>query len=245
MIPVVYTMGKVASSSVYLAISAADLPVFHIHTLRGDRLRQMAQEWLGRGEFPPPHVSVSMAFRDSIFLDPEQCLYISLVRDPIARNLSAFFQILRYQKPEIRNCTDPDELFRHFIDTYPHNIPHGWFDWEFNEMLGIDVYADEFDTESRFTWNPEKRTVIFRTDCADEVKSRVLSDIIGRDILVRRSNDGGKKDYSRLYNGAKESAHYTSDFIRNAFSSRFACHFWTVQEREAMIDKWAGADQPE
>jgi hypothetical protein len=238
MIPVIYTMGKVASSAVYQAISEANLPCFHIHTLHMDALRKRASSWLERGEFPPPHISVSMAFRESLFTDPERCLYISLVRDPIARNLSAFFQTLRDRPPEIRDCTDPDELFQHFLNLYPHGIPHSWFNREFRDQLGVDVFEDDFDKEKKFTWLKAKRTVIFRVDCPDAVKSEVLSEILGKEILVQRSNEGDAKGYASLYKGVKGKARYSRDFIKVAFESRFSRHFWTTQEREAMIAKW-------
>jgi hypothetical protein len=238
MIPVVYTMGKVASSAVYRAVADARLPCFHIHTLAVESLQRTAKSRLEGGNFPPPHVSVSMGYREGLFTRPQRCLYISLVRDPIARNLSAFFETLHERPEEIRECTDPDELFQHFMNLYDHTIPLSWFDREFRDQLGVDVYAEGFDKQKKFKWLKAKRTVIFRTDCPDEVKGEVLSEILDREIVVRRGNDGDDKEYADLYKGVKGKARYSRDFVKTAFSSRFARHFWTVPERDAMIAKW-------
>src|SRR5690242_7639081 len=92
--PVVYTMGKVASSSVVDAIKRAGRPVYHIHSLRNDRLRKLAHFRLDRDEFPDPWVCEAMAWKERLFRRTDRCFYITLVREPIGRNVSGFFQNL-------------------------------------------------------------------------------------------------------------------------------------------------------
>jgi len=234
--PVVYTMGKVASSSVSTAILAAGLACHDIHTLNPGVLRQTAQDWLARGEFPPPHVCVSMAHRDRVFVKPQRCLYISLVREPIGRNLSAFFQNLHLN--EFRDEAEAQALFRRFLDTYPHLQPLTWFDREFGAQLGIDIFDRPFDRQAGYVHLRGRNTVIFRIDCPDEVKSRVLSDILGRRIDVGRENDGSDKDYRERYEAVKSLAVFPRGFTDMMYDSKFARHFWSEDERAAFRARW-------
>lgn len=241
--PVVYTMGKVASSSVSTAIIAAGLPCHDIHSLDAEYLKKSAKEYLDRGQYPPPHICVSMAHRDRLMVKPKRCLYISLVRDPIARNLSAFFQNLHEQKAEIRDETDARRMFAKFQETYFHSVPLSWLDREFGKQVGIDVYADSFDHAARYCHIKRSNTVIFRTDCPDETKSAVLSKALGQRIEVKRENDSNNKEYNEIYSNVKLAATFSAGFVDKMYSSKYARHFWSAAEREVMAAKWLGPAQ--
>jgi hypothetical protein len=235
--PVVYTMGKVASSSISAAILRAGLPCHDIHTLNPEGLRQTAQDWLERGEFPPPHVCVSMAHRDRLFVKTQRCLYITLVRDPIARNLSAFFQNLALDV-DFRDEAKALPLFRRFMETYTHNQPVSWFNREFRDQLGIDVFERPFDPATGHVHIRGKNTVIFRVDCDDAVKGAVLSDLLGCRIEIGRENDGDTKEYRERYEAVKSLAVFPKEFTDRIYDSRFARHFWTDAERDRFRARW-------
>lgn len=237
--PLVYTMGKVASSSVSSAILAAGLPCYDVHSLNPDYIKKTAQSWLNRGEFPPPHICVSMAFRDRIFTRKPRCLYITLVRDPLARNLSAFFQNLHQQSEFVRNEQDPQSLFEYFRHTYNHNLPLTWFDREFKKQLKLDVLKLPFDHQRRFSYHPTHNLVVFRTDCPDSEKSRVLTEILGRPISVERENDGLTKDYRDRYERVKAVARFDREFVERIYESRYARRFWSDEERAQFISQWS------
>lgn len=239
--PLVYTMGKVASSSVSGAILASGLPCYDVHSLNPDYIKKTAQSWLNRGEYPPPHICVSMAFRDRIFTRKSRCLYITLVRDPLARNLSAFFQNLHHQSEFVRNEEDPQSLFEYFRHTYNHNLPLTWFDREFKKQLGLDALKLPFDPARRYAYHPTHNLLIFRTDCPDEEKGRVLSEVLGRPITVTRENDGLNKDYRDRYERVKEVAKFDRSFVETMYESRMARRFWSDAERAEMVARWAQA----
>lgn len=240
-VPLVYTMGKVASSSVSVAIQSAGLPCHDIHSLNPDYIKKAAQASLNRGEYPPPHICVSMAFRDRIFTKKARCLYITLVRDPIGRNLSAFFQNLSAQSEFIRNEQDPQSLFEYFRHTYNHDLPLTWLDREFKKQVGIDVLKLGFDAQKRYAYHPTQNLVVFRTDCPDSEKSRVLTELLGRPITVSRENDGLKKDYRDRYEKVKTVARFDREFVNRVYESRFARRFWSDEERAALAAQWTQA----
>jgi hypothetical protein len=96
----IYTMGKVGSSSVLHSLKLLDLdrPLYHLHSLAPEPLRELESEL--EPAFPDPQALVSLhhVWRCQYALDtlarhPEHRIQaISLIRDPLARNLSNFFQ---------------------------------------------------------------------------------------------------------------------------------------------------------
>lgn len=238
LVPVVYTMGKVASSSASTAIQMAGLPCHDIHTLNREKILETAKQWLERGEFPPPHICLSMTHRDQLFVKRTKCLYISLVRDPIARNLSAFFQNLHLMADEIRTEKDPKKMFEYFSNGYGHSLPLTWFDREFKAELGIDIFAQPFNQENKFVFKKAAKTILFRVDCPDDVKSRVLSKALGSDIKVGRVNDGANKDYNTIYNEMKNLVTFPAEFLNFMYDSKFVQYFWTPDEIEKMKTNW-------
>ncbi len=238
LVPVVYTMGKVASSSTSKAILAAGLNCFDIHNMNHEKILGTAQSWIKKGKFPPPNICVSMAHRDRLLIKKNRCLYISLVRDPIARNLSAFFQNLHQMDDEVKNETDPDRLAAVFIETYQHDLPLQWFDREYKTELGIDVYSWPFDRGKKYTQNESANTTLFRIDCADAVKSQVLSNALGRQITVGRLNVGSNKGYSTMYEKIKNLVSFPTGFLDQMYDSKFVRHFWLPNEIEDMKNNW-------
>jgi len=237
-VPVVYTMGKVASSSTSGAIQAAGMTCHDIHTLTHKNLLNQVQYWLEKDKFPPQHVCVSMAYREQVLLKRNKCFYISLVRDPVARNMSAFFENLHLLGEEGKNETDPEKLFDYFSRNYQHTAPLTWFDREFKAELGIDVYARPFNHKDRYSRLDGASGVLFRADCPDEVKSRVLSKALGRTITVGRLNDGNNKYYSEAYNKMKKMVTFPSQFLDEMYDSAFVRHFWTPDEIDKMKSNW-------
>lgn len=237
-VPVVYTMGKVASTAISSAIRAEGLACHDIHTLNRDRLKQMAAEALARDRLPPRHVCEAMAYRNTLFSDPGRCLVISLVRDPLACNLSSFFENLHRQSPDLLDETDPQALLAAFLERYPMDVPLTWFDRELKGQFGIDVYDLPFDPGRRRCGR--EGLIVMRTDCPDAEKSRVLSAALGRRIRVGRANDSAGKDYAGRYRAVRDLARFPDDLVERVYGSRFARHFWTEAERQAMADRWRG-----
>lgn len=240
LVPVVYTMGKVDSSSTSKAIQAAGLNCLDIHNMNHEKILGVAQDWINKGKFPPPNICVSMAHRERLLVKKNKCLYVSLVRDPIARNLSAFFQNLHQMDDEIRDETDPDKLAAYFIKAYQHNLPLQWFDREYKTELGIDVFSWPFERAQKYTWNKSANTILFRIDCPDEVKSQVLSDALGRQITVGRLNVGANKGYNTIYGKIKDLVSFPADFLDRMYDSKFVRHFWLPDEIDEMKNNWIG-----
>jgi len=239
LIPVVYTMGKVASTAISQAIIAAGLPCTDVHTLNRAQLMRRVFGTVARGHIPQRHLRDALWSQRKLTRQKHRYLYISLVRDPIARNLSAYFENRHFLSAHDRQITDPHQVLAHFHATYTHRQPLTWFAREFETQLGIDVYAQAFPQQQKFSYDAATNTVIFRTDCPDATKSAVLSQLLARDITVGRSNLGTQSDYHALYAQVQATASFDPTFVQQTYDTRFARHFWTAPERAAFVASWS------
>lgn len=161
---VVHQMGKVGSRTVlqslrrYFRRTQADIPIFHSHFLNGDRLQYQLQHYATSGLPLRAHLVHAQALR--ILIDQHQALetktwkVITLVRDPVARNISGFFQNIRTLFPQ---ALEPDterytqsDIQQAFLENYGHSLPLTWLDAEITAVFGIDPYASAFPWEQGY-----------------------------------------------------------------------------------------------
>lgn len=234
--PIVFTMGKVGSTSVSTAIRRGGLGCMDFHVLSKNFLLNRVKGDALEGNLPSRNIVDSLYFhKNNIIKLPN--LYITLVRDPIARNLSAYFQ-----NQVFGNIENPETIARHFCDHYNHTYPLSWFDREFNDNLKINVYDHYFDPSIRYLHVPEKSLLIFRSDCSDELKSSVLTEILETPVRIERVNVGTEKSYSKLYIATVAQVRR---IIRHSLkemllSHKFTTHFFSSDEVNDFRDYWSG-----
>ncbi len=173
----VHQIGKVGSTSVASALQRRfpTRKIYQTHALsEGGVLNGMAW-WLDRPEAPrckfPDHLSGSIELRRRFGGDfsAARWFVLCLVRDPLQRDLSAFFQNLHvywiHRIPEKtraicrrvltrKKSRDAvggeelgalaDDLVNVFIREYPRDLFDEWFDREMSGVFGVDVFAQPF-----------------------------------------------------------------------------------------------------
>ncbi|BAG03115.1 putative capsular polysaccharide synthesis family protein [Microcystis aeruginosa] len=203
---IIYQMGKVGSSSVMKSLKKkAILPLFHVHFLLKNADNR---------SFYNPNVyeilSVKlereMLLRQGKFLynkiiaPKKQVKIISLTREPIGRNVAAFFQNFEREtgkKYEQSNFT-PQELRDIFINFFPHSTPLDWFDNYFKPFLGIDVYEYPFPKEQGYLRINKDNVdlLILKLETSDSVKEKAIAEFLGlKEFKLVRTNVGEDKNY--------------------------------------------------
>jgi hypothetical protein len=139
---------------------------------------------------------------------------ITIVRNPLARNLSAW--------KSLNNCRQD------FVKEFNHEEVLTWFDREIKRFMGIDVFAYEFDTISR--WMTIKidqmfPLLIMRTEDLDETGHLALRGFIplqdpSVDIEIPR------KAISNPY----ERPPLPTWLLDKMLQSRYCRHFYTDEE---------------
>lgn len=223
----VYQMGKVGSSSVYHSLLKQYAGVvFHIHSFSPDdenpRLRRL--------------------FRRAI--SGKRPLYvISLTREPIGRNVSAFFEnFKRDTGVDYANANFTlGELRTNFLSNYPHDIPLKWFDKNILANFGIDVFASPFPERGISTYSRNNiKLLVMKSEIDDKEKVRAINDFLGlTGFQLYNTNIGEKKEYTTTYKSFKDNVKLPPDYIAKMCDSKYFKHFYSKEIIAAANKKWS------
>jgi hypothetical protein len=247
----VYQMGKVGSSSVYFSIKKLGIkPVFHPHFLlpflvKEDRdvfdesvkysLKMKLKRILARrnGDF----------IYKNVIIPQKKVKVISLTREPISRNISAFFQSFEREtgKSFEKSNFTIQELADIFLRFYPHHIPLQWFDENIQKCLGIDVYDYSFPKEQGFLSIHKDNIdlLIIKSEISDDVKEKAIANFLGIEkFKLSRVNVGENKSYSQMYEAFKKTLSLPSSYVEDMCNSKYFNHFYTEEEIKKVSAKW-------
>lgn len=271
---VIYTMGKVGSSSIRdTLLQAYPGPVFHLHYFlpwRDQDPREFADtplapqiereiEHLRRAHRRRPLLArAKVVFNETLYLGMVYrrvragrgpVRMITMVRDPVSANLSMFFQ--RFEQYAGRDY-DPksftvDEILEIFQTRYIHSWPFTWFDKELRRRLGIDIFAEPFPHEqgyARFR-RGDLDLLVLRTESDDALKERAVAELTGLpDLRLRNTNVSENKVYAAHYKAFKERIRLPGALLDEMLESRYARHFYTPEERAAVRRRWLQPTDP-
>lgn len=252
----VYQMAKVGSTTVVHSIrrSMPGCPVFHIHTLTPEGMESLAAfyrqarvpalPWAG-------HLLASRFLMEQLGrgVTPGRWKVVTLVRDPIARNLSLIFQLADRLIPGFATlCADrkldPLDVFRRFESRFPGQVQcMRWFDEELRRVFDVDPFAVPFDRARGFQQyrGPLADVLLIRTDRLNEAGPRALGTFLGlKNVRLRRRNSGLGGLHGRRYAEMLEGITLPRDYVDNVYESAHVRHFFTARELEAMRTRWCG-----
>ncbi|MEM8668660.1 MAG: putative capsular polysaccharide synthesis family protein [Planctomycetota bacterium] len=240
----VYQMGKVASTSIYrtLANNSLGFPVYQIHRMNPENLRETREKHAARNIPMEKHEERGARLYDELVRTKRRFRVITLVREPISRNISAFFQNLDAMvgKSDAHHLPT-EELIESFLTGYPHNVPLTWFEKELLPTTGIDVYSSAFPKEIGFTTfeNVNVRVLIMRHNLDDETKSASICQFLKLDELpIRRANVAEQKPYADSSRKFIDSIKLPSSYVDRMLDSKYAKHFWSQAELQAIRQRW-------
>ncbi len=242
---VVYTMAKVASSSVRVSLYRHNIgPVFWAHQMLPANVEEMRVRRQERNLRPFFRPFPSYLYKNYVQKD-QPMRFVTLVRDPVARNLSIFFQAYEYHAGA--NYKDSelsvDELIDRFFDGLLHELPLEWFDKEFKATTGIDVYSYPFDHEKGYTIIKEGRfdLLILKVETSDEAKASGLGEFFEiPDFTLYHHNIGDNKEYADTYKKFKNRLELPTEYINHMYQSKYIQHFYTEAEQTDFRKHWLG-----
>lgn len=228
----VYTMGKVASSTISYSLWGSGIDCLDIHLLTPKRIYREINSRVDNGanEALPPHLISSLIANNSL-LHFDRIKIITLIRDPVARNISAVFQNLP-PAPTLNDKTVMDA-----IAAYNPHTPDLWFQTEFIPITGIDIFRETIDpTQSHFRFVNEKFDVLMlKIETPNPEKAKILSDFLGDEITIHDKNIAGQKWYGDKYKEIKENpSHLPEGFLKTALQQKYFEKFYPLPERKAL-----------
>lgn len=262
----VLQMGKVGSKSVQAGLEARilDRPIYHAHFLSRERTARTEKQ---RRKFfrSDRHSYLMRPWLNQFLLqtfteqkDNHSWKLITLTREPVGRNISAFFENLDvvpcktdgefeissdyYQiKPTTVSVEDTDTLAQLFFDRAQHDSPLRFFDREIKDIFGIDVLGSGFPIEKGYGIYRAARVdlLVLKLESLADCAGAAFDEFLGIDDfkLINR-NIGAKKVYAPLYDAFKQNAIIDSDYADTLYNSEYMHTFYSDGEIAAARANW-------
>ncbi|MEZ4515541.1 MAG: putative capsular polysaccharide synthesis family protein [Chloroflexota bacterium] len=257
----VHTMGKVGSTSIAASLKTQpigqDAIIFQPHFISDEGIafaEKLAIEGDGPWETLPRKTRRGF-LRNRLLnkelhrmrTDGDRCTVISLVRDPVATNLSGLFHNRNWWPASLKNpkTQGTDEwhaaLATYFLDSYPHDVPAEWFDMEVKDLYGIDVYETLFDTARGYAiyHNEFADLMVLKLEMLDACAPEAFAEFLEiPDFTLARTNTASVKDYSDLYKEFRRRLVLPESYLDRVYGSKMATHFYSEEEIQKFHDKW-------
>lgn len=141
----IYTMGKVGSTTVYESLkrTISNGTIYHVHFLSDHYLQEVLP---GLAQGFQHQIAAGRRINDAIADNPDRRLkIITMVREPIIRDVSDIFQNWQTRGENIESFDF--SMLQSRIDRMDHAYTLNWFDLEFRNRFGFDIYSKEFNKE--------------------------------------------------------------------------------------------------
>lgn len=174
---------------------------------------------------------------------------ISLVRDPIARNISAFFApSVNPLHGRLQAYAEYDpRLLREFLEVFPeeqHEWPLVWFDEIFKPATGIDVYATPFPKQKGYGIyeGAEYRALVIRTEDLSKKLAKALVEFLDLpdDAAIAVEHRAHGQYYTGLYTDFLAKVTIPESYIERMYGSKYANHFYSKAALKHFAERWAG-----
>lgn len=234
-------MGKVGSTTISYSLFMAGFYTLDIHTLFSPQVTKPTIAPVGKDGKRPPHHVIRSRRAGNFLKEAEGPIeIITAVREPLGRNLSAFFQNVK--KADLAGKSIA-EVIAFYKESYPHSIPLEWFDNELRRGTGVDLLTKPFDVERGWSIYEEGRFrfLTIRLDGPAEAMGDGLEAFLGEPLHIASQNDSRGKFYADIYAKVKDRISFDQEDIQKMYSSRYAKAFWSPQEIRDLRMRWSGA----
>lgn len=236
---IVYQMGKVGSTSLEVSIPNS----LHVHSLYSQKI------------CPVPVLLKKCRFCEKIKLKITNFIkrvairkrskikIITLIRDPYERDLSHYFQDLYYWitlyvfQYKIDDRFDGALLVENaFIESYNFDYGKEWFEKELFNLCGINFNdIDTLDDFGHYRLEKENFDILFIDSVKINESSKIISEFIGKEIIIKNQNNSGDKWYSDMYKDFKETYSPPENLIDKLYSYQWVKSFYREEKIKKMI----------
>lgn len=241
----VYTMGRVGTSSVNKALIDAGYPAFSAHWLQygiDDGVAEYPafnQRWIDRiksGKGKPVSVVIP-------------------IREPVARNIAAYFRVLHHKDlskgglplEEFKKLDDHG-LHQMLIENYDYTFPDQWFSLEPMDLFDFNPFESEFPHD--IGWKIYKsgihKILIIRLENCNDQLHHALEELIGvkgiHMVHINEYKGGGEHIYGdygiKRYKEFTKNHSISKEWVKKNYELQMAQHFWSDEERAKLTERW-------
>lgn len=255
---IVFQMGKVGSTAILASLEAAAprRPLFHVHFLSSqglaDARKRLASLRAANGN------ANTWCLLESQFLQRmltrsanRKWKVISLIREPVARNISSFFFNIERYRPDVfkdilLGRENSHAVLDIFLKEFPeHDYTLQWFDTEMKQVFGIDIYTEPFHAEKGYQiyYGDKADLLLLRLESLRECASDAFFEFLGiKDFLLRTANSADEFVYADAYQRFLDEVELPSDYLDKMYGAPYTRHFYTSSEITCFRDRWSRAN---
>lgn len=244
----VYQMGKVGSTTVERSLRAAGVNgVFKLHFLAGSlsvRIRARQE----RNLIPHSGFYTGQALKRRMRSPNFYCKIITLVRDPIAHQISSLFELHRIGAVDIAGedgHADAQRALHYLHDRLERptacSYASEWFDKELKNVFGIDVFAHPFDKEAGYAHIEDGNTevLVLRLEDLSELIPTVVSTFVNHKLDTAVARRSEKSHEAETYRLTKRNVTVSPEACQRIYSTPFVQHFYSEGMIADFTKRWS------
>jgi len=243
----VHNPGKVGSTSIITSLSAIKIRSYQTHYINIDN-------------FAEPEIKEYLAALLNEFKKQHPLKIITLAREPLSRNYSAFFQLISYEflryflqsrKSFADSCVEWMEKyydFHYLITGYNENKykdnPFGYFNWfekELKDGFGVDLLAHPFDKEKGYSIIKQGNieVLVMKLEKLNDLESVIGKFVGAPNFKLINANEASDKVIYDLYKKTREIIKIPRRLVSRYYDNNpYMDHFYTEEEKVAFLKKW-------
>lgn len=235
----IYSMGKVGSDSIYRMLREAKpyCPVFHVHFLSkywlNERLPAMPESFLH-------NITTGNKILTYIKQNPGRRIkVITLVREPVMRDISDLFENWSHLYDDIEKIKQ--EELKERIENLDHSYTTTWFDSEFYEHLGVNIFDLPFSPQKGYEiYNLDKFDLLcMRLESLNTIADKAFGDFMKISPKLLTTNSSMNKKGSNQYVYVKNNVRIPRDKLNELYKSKLVTHFYSGEEIAGFKEKWS------
>tara|TARA_B100000989_G_scaffold200473_1_gene151545 strand:- start:7898 stop:8764 length:867 start_codon:yes stop_codon:yes gene_type:complete len=234
---IILTVGKVGSSSVYrtLKLKLSNYNVFHIHYFTEKSIKEAEHRHLNSDRRSIPlHLIISKILLKKINNYNGKIKFICIVREPISRSISSFFQNIDFHKDSIEkidlsiNTNRSLKILKKVLRTSLLTVEQ-WIETEIRENLKIDIYKKPFEEKNFVTYKNKKfELLLLKMESLESGFKNSSKDFfnLNSSVSLLNHNISERKYYFEDYKKTKEKIKVEKEIIDTITSSTYFKHFY-------------------
>lgn len=236
----IYTLGKVGSSTIYHELKRISPfgNVLHVHFL--------SDEWLNNRLKKTNHYGNNRKAADKVVQyladhPRNKKKIITLVREPVSRELSNFMQNSADFIDGDITSHPIDALQQAYMEKMSYDYTFNWFDSEFKSYTGFDVFSTPFDTEKGYAVYHHNGfdILVIKLEKLNECYAECLNKFLGLSNMQMKKayNQSASKQISNVYSQLKERIKFPKSYLEEVYRHQYVKHFYTTAEIQKFIAK--------
>jgi hypothetical protein len=227
----VYSMGKVGSSSVDVALRKRlpHVKIFHVHFLSDHWLKEILP---GLNSFFHTNIELGNSVLNFISQNPRKRLKIvTLVREPFMREISDAFENWKGLFPDEKVIDH--QFLSDWMDSHSHDYTLNWFDTEFKNFTGFDIYSRPFDKRRGYTiYNLENMDILcIKLERLNDTSQEAFRDFLNlKRLSISSKNSSSNKKEKELYRLLRSTYRPDIEKLDRVYRTKYVMHFYSEEE---------------